>query len=136
MTDLIKIVVRYADYRVVKGYSRDFFPNKSSFHLELIAEGDKGKIREIHMKDLKSVFFVRDFTGNPSYNEKKSFSDGQRINGRKVMVSFKDGEVLVGSTMGYDPKREGFFLFPPDPQSNNMKVFVVLTAIRKVDFIQ
>jgi hypothetical protein len=49
------------------------------------------------------------------YGLKKSFPDGQRINGRKVKVSFKDGEVLIGSTMGYDPKREGFFLFPPDP---------------------
>ena len=136
MTDLIKIVVRYADYRVVKGYSRDFFPNKSSFHLELIAEGYKGKIREVHMKDLKAVFFVRDFIGKPSYNERKVFTNGQKINGRKVKVSFKDGEVLVGSTMGYDPKREGFFLFPPDPQSNNMKAFVVLSAVSRVDCIQ
>ena len=61
MTDLIKIVVRYADYRVVKGYSRDFFPNKSSFHLELIADGNRGKVSEINMRDLKAVFFVRDF---------------------------------------------------------------------------
>jgi hypothetical protein len=51
-------------------------------------------------------------------------------------MSFKDGEMLVGSTMGYDPKREGFFLFPPDSQSNNMKVFVVLSAVSRVDFIQ
>jgi hypothetical protein len=136
MTNIIKIIVRYADYRVVKGYSRDFFPNKSSFHLELIAEGDKGKIREVQMKDLKAVFFVRDFIGNPSYNEKKFFAAGQNINGRKVRVSFKDGEVLVGSTIGYDPKRDGFFLFPPDTQSNNMKVFVVLSAVSGVDFIQ
>jgi hypothetical protein len=136
MTDLIKIIVRYADYRVVKGYSRDFFPNKSLFHLELIAAGHKGEISEVHMKDLKAVFFVRDFIGNPLYNERKSFTDGQLINGRKVRVSFKDGEMLVGSTMGYDPKRDGFFLFPPDTQSNNMKVFVVLSAVSRVDFIQ
>jgi hypothetical protein len=42
MTDITKIVVRYAYYRVVKGYSRDFFPNKSLFHLELITEDYKG----------------------------------------------------------------------------------------------
>lgn len=135
MTDIIKMVVRYADYRVVKGYSRDFFPNKSLFHLELISEDYRGQVREIHMKDLKAVFFVKDFKGNPSYNEKKSFTAGQKINGRKVKVSFKDGEVLVGSTMGYDPKREGFFLFPPDTQSNNMKVFVVLSSVSKVDYM-
>jgi hypothetical protein len=134
VTDLIKIVVRYADYRVMKGYARDFFPNKSSFHLELIAEGHKGEVIKVHMSDLKAVFFVRDFKGNPAYNESKYFKDGQRINGRKVRVSFKDGEVLVGSTMGYDPKREGFFLFPSDPQSNNIKVFVISSTVSKVDF--
>ena len=43
MTELIKIVTRYGDYRVIKGYSRDFFPNKPSFHLELITGKNKGR---------------------------------------------------------------------------------------------
>ena len=29
--------------------------------------------------------------------------------GGKVEVTFKDGEVLVGSTLGYDPKSSWFF---------------------------
>ena len=36
-----------------------------------------------------------------------------------------DGEVLVGSTLGYDPKRQGFFIFPADPKSNNVRVYIV-----------
>ncbi len=49
--------------------------------------------------------------------------EGHNITGRKVKVLFKDGEVLVGSTMGYDIKRLGFFLFPADiskQQSENI----------------
>ena len=132
--ELIKIVIRYADYRVVKGYTHDFFPNKSSFHLELISDYNKGKVIEVQLKDLKSVFFVRDFIGNPSYNERKHFTEGQQLTGRKVKVSFKDGEVLVGSIVSYDPNRQGFFLFPADSQSNNLKVFVVSSAVSKVAF--
>ncbi len=133
--ELVKIVVRYADYRVIKGYTRDFFPNKPSFHLELISGTNKGKIVDIQLKDLKAVFFVKDFIGKAYFNEKKCFETGQTINGRKVKVSFKDGEVLVGSTVGYDLKRQGFFLHPADPQSNNLKVFVILPATSKVEFL-
>jgi len=49
-------------------------------------------------------------------------------------VSFKDGEVLIGSIVSYDPNRQGFFLFPADSQSNNLKVFVVSSAVSKVAF--
>jgi len=134
--ELIKVVIRYADGRVVKGHTRDFFPNKSSFHLEVISGDNEGKVVEVQLNDLKAVFFVRDFIGDPSYNERKYFTEGQQLSGRKVQVSFKDGEVLVGSTVGYDPKRSGFFLFPPDPQSNNLKVFAVMSAVSKIDFLQ
>jgi len=134
--ELIKVVIRYADGRVVKGHTRDFFPNKSSFHLEVIFGDSEGKAIEVQLNDLKAVFFVRDFMGNPSYNERKYFTEGQQLSGRKVYVSFKDGEVLVGSTIGYDPKRNGFFLFPADPQSNNLKVFTVMSAVSKIDFLQ
>jgi hypothetical protein len=49
-----------------------------------------------------------------------------------VEVEFKDEEVLFGTTTGFDLKRPGFFLFPVDPQSNNLKVFVVSAAVRSV----
>ncbi len=78
---------------------------------------------------------MRDFIGNPSHNEVKHFTEGQNPSGRKVEVTFKDSEVLVGSTMGYDPKRPGFFLFPPDPRSNNLKIFVISAAVSKVRYL-
>jgi hypothetical protein len=132
MVDIIKIVTRYADGNVLKGYTHDFFPNKSVFHLKSIFGG---KVVEVHLKDLKGVFFVRDFIGNPSHNEVKHFTEAQNPAGRKVEVTFKDGEILVGSTMGYDQKRLGFFLFPPDPRSNNLKIFVISAAVSKVRYL-
>ncbi|MDO8955490.1 MAG: hypothetical protein Q7W38_01390 [Deltaproteobacteria bacterium] len=50
-------------------------------------------------------------------------------------VTFKDKEVMVGSVLGYDPKRPGFFLFPSDPHSNNLKIFVVSRAVSKVNYL-
>ena len=133
--DLIKIVVRYTDGRVLRGYTHDFFPNKSLFHLKLIADGNKNKVIEVHIKELKAVFFVKDFFGNPSYNEEKDFEEGKNPHGRKIEVTFKDGEILSGSTVGYDPNRPGFFIFPVDPRSNNLKIFVISTSVTKVRYL-
>jgi hypothetical protein len=133
--ELIKVVIRYADGRVVKGHTRDFFPNKTSFHLEVVSDGSDGKVIEVQLPEVKAVFFVRDFLGNPSYEERKHFLEGQQFTGRKVKVLFLDGEVLVGSTVGYDPKRQGFFFFPADPETNNLKIYAVTSAVSKVEFL-
>lgn len=81
------------------------------------------------------MFFVRDFVGDPSSNERKHFAEGGRPPGRKMEVRFLDGEVLAGTTMGYDRHRPGFFLIPADPKSNNLKVFVVSRAVTSVRFL-
>jgi hypothetical protein len=43
--------------------------------------------------------------------------------------------VMIGSTIGYDPKRTGFFLTPADLESNNLRVFVVSSAVKGVRFL-
>jgi len=49
-------------------------------------------------------------------------------------VTFADGETLAGSTLGYDPNRQGFFVFPVDPTSNNVRVYAVTAAVKGVRY--
>jgi len=133
--DVPKIIVRYADGRIIKGYCQDFFPNKPSFHISLALPESSNETVEVFLKDLKALFFVRDFLGDAKYKEQKIFPDGVKISGRKVEVTFRDGEVMIGSTLGYEPKRPGFFLFPSDSHCNNLRVFVVSQAVSKVEYI-
>jgi len=132
-----KIVVHYADGKILKGFIQDFYPNKASFHLLPATTGFSftDEAVEVWIQDLKAVFFVRDFAGNPAYNERKTFAEGEHPPGRKVRVVFKDGEVMVGSTVGYERKRPAFFLIPADPQSNNRSVFAVSAAVTSVRFL-
>jgi hypothetical protein len=134
--ELVKVVIRYTDGRIVKGYTRDFFPNKSAFHLEVVSDHNDGEIIEVQLKELKAIFFVKDFAGSSSYDERKHFLEGQQVSGRKVKVMFKDDEVLIGSTVGCDPKRQGFFMFPADPETNNLKIFVVMSAVNNMEFLR
>lgn len=131
----VKIVVHYADGRVVKGFCQDFSAKNPQFHLIAAEAGPSEQGTRVLVKELKAVFFVRDFEGNPKSNECNQFAGEQRPPGRKVEVTFVDGEVLVGSTLGYDPQRPGFFFFPSDPASNNLRVFVVSTVVRNVRFL-
>jgi len=127
---LNKIVIRYSDGKVIKGTTEDFFPNKTSFHMR---DKDSGEYIDISIEELKAVFFVKSFEGDNSYQERKQF---ERFGlGKKIKVSFKDGEELVGYTQGFSKERVGFFLFPSDPDSNNEKAFVIAAATDDVSFI-
>jgi len=73
-----------------------------------------------------------DFTGNPAHIEQKAFD--KLRHGRKIEVTFVDSEVIVGSTLNYQPDGDGFFVLPADARSNNMRVFVVSGSVRHVRF--
>ena len=129
-----KVVVRYSDGKLIKGFTHDFFLNKECFHL-IPANNPSGEAIEVVIKDLKAVFLVRGFIGRSLYKERKKYIEGEKASGKKVEVTFVDGEVLVGSTLGYNPKRQGFFVFPADPKSNNIRVYVVSSAVEKVRYL-
>ena len=130
----LKVVAHYLNGKLVKGITQDFLPNKDRFHLHPLtkATGETGPPMEVLVKDLKALFFVRDFGGNANYVERKKYVEGEHPQGRKMEVTFADGEIMVGSTLGYDPSRPGFFIFPADPKSNNIRVFAVSTSVKKV----
>jgi hypothetical protein len=126
-----RIVARFADGRMLKGTTQDFAPMKDTFHV-IGSEGGAQPVK-VNVSDLKAVFFVKSLVGNAAYHEIKEF--GGPASGRKVQVSFRDGEVLVGSTQGYQPDRPGFFMVPADPQSNNDRIYVVARSVQKVTFL-
>ena len=130
-----KIVVRYRNGKILKGYTQNFFPNKPVFHVNRHGGTGPGDVVEVNLDDLKAVFFVRDFMGNAKHVDRKQLAPGERPQGRLMEVTCSDGEVMVGTTTGYDPKRPAFFLFPIDPSSNNVRVFMVTSAVRTARFL-
>jgi hypothetical protein len=130
-----KVVVRYADGRIIKGYTRDFLPTNPSFHVQPFDSGTSMDAVDILVRDLKAVFFVRDFLGDPNYQERKEIFEGAKVIGKVLEVTFKDSEIVVGSSLSYDPERPGFFIFPTDPEGNNLGIFVVSQAVSKVRFL-
>jgi hypothetical protein len=50
-------------------------------------------------------------------------------------VTFRDNEIIVGSTLSYRGEDNGFFLQPADPGSNNLRVFVTPAGLQQVRFL-
>lgn len=117
-----KLVVACLDGRRLKGYVFNFSPLRDRFRLFPEANSPPDAGRDVELADLKALFFVKDFAGNPQYKE-HYLTDGGR--GRKLEVTFKDGEKIVGTTEAWSPQKPGFFLFPADAMTNNLRVFVV-----------
>ena len=127
--ELNKVVARFKDGTIKKGTTNDFFFNRDAFHLNLI----NGEIVSININELKALYFVKAFEGNNDHID--HYIDDVPGGGRKVQVTFSDGEVLIGFTQGYSPTRSGFFLIPADVTNNNERIYVVTSATEEVTFL-
>ena len=128
-----KIVARHADGKILKGYTQDFHPSRPQFSLWPSINASPKERTVVPVWQLKAVFFVRDFNGNPNHHERKAFV--VRGQGRRVEVTFADGETILGTTLNYRPDCQGFFVSPADPSSNNTRIYAVSKAIRRVRFL-
>ncbi len=129
-----KVVVRKLDKGLVKGYV-----NPSSYlgpsGVEVLDR--EGRLQGIPLEELKGVFFVRDFKGDPQRLERKLFQSRPRHSGLWVRVTFRDKEVLDGiipnDLLDLDPS--GFSIIPPDAYSNNLKIFIPRRALTAMEVI-
>ncbi|MEN3338748.1 MAG: hypothetical protein V7647_2424, partial [Acidobacteriota bacterium] len=128
-----KIVVRYRDGRLSKGFTQDFHPSRPQFILWPSIDAAPAERMFVPTSQLKAVFFVRDFDGNADHVDRRTFESP--VEGRRIEVTFADDEVLLGATLNYRADGLGFFLTPADPRGNNRRVFVVSSAIRHVRFL-
>ena len=131
MSETNKVVIHSMGGKLLKGTTQDFFPNRPLFHV-LPLDG-KAPI-EVKAKQIKAVFFVKDYAGQPQRRDIRGFinAPGETAHGKKLAVRFKDGELLCGYSLSYSPDREGFFMFPSDAGSNNTRIYVLSSACAEV----
>jgi hypothetical protein len=128
-----KVIARLSDGRIVRGMTADFQPAKGLFHVSEAGAPPGSPPSPVQTADLKALFFVKDLVGDPSHVERNEFAG--HAPGIRVRVVFEDGEVLVGTTAGYQAGRPGFFLVPADEGSNIERCYVRAAATRAVEFL-
>jgi len=140
MPESQKVILRFVDGKLLKGFIRDL--KLSADYLFL--EDESNNQHKVRLKELKAIFFVRRFEGDRSYHEKKTFT-GNPPSSKRIFVKFKDGENMMGYIEGAIPwqrgffnetmKEKGFYLLPADEGSNNIKTLVITSAVKDVAMI-
>ena len=131
--DGTRVVARFTDGRMLKGTTHDFAPIKTQFHL-YESGSQVARTTRVSLAELKAVFFVRTFEGDPGHVTDNDVTEA-RGQGRRVRVTFNDGEVVAGFTVGFSEDKPGFFLIPRDAACNNARIFVVRQAVRSIEWV-
>ena len=122
-----KVIVRKTDRDTLNGYvaPANFI---SEGKLEVL--NTAGNVVGMDLKEIKGIYFVREFADSESLS-RKTFTSRPRSEGLWVRLRFKDGEVLEGM-MPNDLTQampEGYLVNPPDLRSNTQRIFVPRSAL-------
>jgi hypothetical protein len=125
-----KVIVRKMDRDSISGYvaPANFVQDGK---LELL--NTAGNVVGVDLKEIKGVYFVREF-GDSEPLVRKTFASRPRTEGLWVRLTFKDNEVLEGlmPTDLVQQIGEGFLINPPDLRSNTQRIFVPRTALESL----
>jgi hypothetical protein len=128
-----KVIVRKTDRDTLNGYVAPAnFINDGK--LEVL--NTAGNVVGIDLKEIKGVYFVREFADSETLS-RKTFTSRPRSEGLWVRLRFKDGEVLEGM-MPNDLTQalpEGYLVNPPDLRSNTQRIFVPRTALASLNVL-
>jgi hypothetical protein len=124
-----KVIVRKMDRDSVNGYVGATFVSDGK--LELL--NTAGNVVAIDLRDVKGVYFVRDFAESESLS-RKTFTSRPRVEGLWVRLRFRDNEVIEGMTSNdlLQESGDGFSIIPPDTSSNTQRIFVPRQALAEL----
>ena len=96
----------------------------------------QGNVSTVPYEEIKTISFVRDFD-DAGEAGRRLFHTRPKMEGLWVSLQFRDGEVLEGimpnNLLPLEPY--GFTIIPPDPYSNQQRVFIPRAALRSVEVL-
>ncbi len=96
-----------------------------------------GNYAVVPYSEVKAVQFVKDFEPPDPAAERKVFSTRPKMDGLWVRVKFRDGEVMDGILANnlLLMESQGFTVVPPDPYSNNQRLFLPRAALAELQVL-
>ena len=125
---LQKVIVRTRDGDVRRGFGD---PRRMETTFRLI--NAEGKEERFELQNLKAVFVVREFEGDPQYKSVQWLGKQKGSAAVWARLRFFDGEEMEGriqNNLGLIYSA-GFFLWPSDENSNNQCAYILKSALRE-----
>ena len=122
-----KVIVLQFDRSTIHGYLNPVGLGRSDT-IELLTPN--GEHRVVPLEDVKSLYFVREFT-EKFEPERKSFFSRPKLDGLWVRLKFRDNDLLEGIVSNdlLDLLANGVQLTPPDLHGNSIRIFIPRTAL-------
>jgi hypothetical protein len=127
-----KVIVRRFERENLTGFVNTFSYLQPSA-IELLKPD--GALVLLPYDEVKSVCFVKDFEAETE--TRKIFMTRPKLEGLWVRMLFRDGEVLDGILPNNLLVWEiaGYTVTPPEPDSNNQRVFVPRSALKSIQVL-
>lgn len=127
---LKKVVVLFLDRKTARGYLN---PGKLEDTDTLDLLTPEGEHREFAVEDVRSVYFVREFT-DEFEPERKAFLSRPKLDGLWVRLKFRDGDTIEGVVPNdlLSLLDRGVQITPPDLHGTTLKIFIPRTALAEM----
>lgn len=124
-----KVIVAFSDGASLQGYVNPLrLPDDP---LDVLTTN--GEHRQVPLKEIRAVYFVRDFTEDYE-PERKAFFSRPKLDGLWVRLKFRDNETLEGVVSNdlLALLDSGIQITPPDMNGPAVRIFVPRSALSEV----
>ncbi len=129
------VIVKFLEGGEKAGEVFSFNMNFPVFYLQ--AKNAKGEAENFPVKvdTVKQIIFLKkkDSNGNILHKETIDQSTYAGVLPYRLMVEFKDGQRIDGSTNKYHSKDKGFFVVPLNPADKSERIYINAAAVKDVD---
>jgi hypothetical protein len=125
-----KVVVLLLDRTSLRGYLN---PGRLGDTDTIDVLTPEGTHRNFAVKDVKSIYFVRDFTDNFE-PERKAFLSRPKLEGLWVRLKFRDNDSIEGVVPNdlLSLLDRGVQITPPDLHGTTLRIFIPRTALSEM----
>jgi hypothetical protein len=128
-----KVLIRRFDREPLSGFVNPQVYLRQT-GIELMSQA--GDVTVVPYYEVKTVCFVKDFDAEPD-ETRKVFQNRPKTDGLWVRATFRDNEIMEGilnnNLLQLEPF--GFTVVPPDPNSNNQRIFVPRAALKEIQVL-
>jgi hypothetical protein len=124
------VVVRTLEHKDVRGYLNPAHLSRNEFVDLLTPDGEH---HAIPFKEIRCIFFVRDF-GDNFEPDRKVFLSRPKLDGLWVRLKFRDQEELEGIVPNdlLELLDRGVQITPPDLHGQTLRIYVPRTALAEM----
>ena len=125
-----KVVVLWLDRSVLRGYLN---PGKLGDAETIDVLTPEGEHRAVALKDVRSIYFVREFTDDFE-PERKAFLSRPKLEGLWVRLKFRDNDCIEGVVPNdlLSLLDRGVQITPPDLHGTTLRIFIPRTALSEM----